>query len=64
MSRHFMGERFDSKSASTPFSGRSWAIYLIQKRHDIEEMTNASKYHAARSCDWVERLSGAKGLPI
>jgi hypothetical protein len=20
--------------------------------------------HAARSCDWVERLSGAKGLPI
>ncbi len=49
MSRHFMGERFDSKSTSTPFSSRLWAIYLIQMRHDIEEMTTAHPYMNSRA---------------
>jgi hypothetical protein len=39
MSRQFMQEKSGSKIVWMPFSSQSWAIYLIQKRHDIEEMT-------------------------
>jgi hypothetical protein len=43
MSRQFMQEKSGSEIVWMPFSSQSWAIYLIQKRHDIEEMTNRLK---------------------
>jgi len=47
--RHFMSERFGSKIASTRFSSRSWASFLIQKRQDIEEMTQVANTAHQRS---------------
>ncbi len=44
MSRHIMREKFGSKIASTCFLSQSWAIYLIQKRQDIKEMTLCSLF--------------------
>src|SRR5690242_17121204 len=45
MSRHFMVLRLFPRIVSTRFLSQSWAIYLIQKRQDIEEMTETGVLH-------------------
>ncbi len=40
--RHFMSERFGSKIVSARFSSQSWAKFMIETRHDIEEMTRTA----------------------